>query len=567
MEIKELKINNFRGIKSLDWKINSRIVCLIGPGDSTKSTVLSSIALLFSPRWNVQISDLDFFKLDVSEIIEISAVITGFPKEFSQDNKFGLFHCFWNKEESVHVLEKPGDQPALEITFRVDKTLEPNWVVRNLDSGEEKPITAGEREKLFVAELGMYISRDLSWGRFSGLTKLTGSKNTRSSSVALAEITRLARDSFSPSDFNDLENALDELKEVVINFGVEPKGELTPGLDPRELSIGAGLITVRAGGIPLNVHGLGTKRLFTMAIYHAIAEEGAVFLLDEVETGFEPFRLRKLLNNLKNSPTSQSFITTHSVTPILELADDGIFIVRNNAGCTTINPLAKELVPFARTMPEALLSKVIIVCEGKTEWGILRPINDYWSKSKKELDFGTSGVEPAFHNKYGGSNSHQQAELLSQAGFVTAFFGDSDRDTNPTFEELEELGVGVFTWPGGICTEQRICLDVPYEGLHEMVNLAVECGTHLRDIYSNIKPKLIKHEIHIDNFEELWTIGNELVIRETLGDAFKSLNCFKKDDRSLQLGNLLVDYLDYMVDTPTRGTLDELIMWCHEQSS
>lgn len=567
MEIKELKISNFRGIKSLDWKINNRIVCLIGPGDSTKSTVLAAISLLFSPRWNVPITDVDFFDLKVDQTIEINGVITGFPIEFSQDSKFGLYHCFWNEKELVHVKEEPNDELALNIVFRVDKTLEPIWFVKNLNTEQEKSISASDRERLFVAELGFYAERDLSWGRYSGLTKVTGRKNTQSSSVALAEITRAARNSFESGRFVELKNALDGLREVLKGFGVEPKGELTPGLDPREMSINSGIITAHDSGIPLNVSGLGSRRLVTMAIYRSLAEDGAIFLIDEIETGFEPFRLRKLLNNLKESTTSQSFFTSHSVIPIIELAENGIFIVRNNAGNITINKLDKELVPFARVMPEALLSKVIIICEGKTEWGILRSVNSYWSKNKRELDFGTSGVEPSHHKNIGGSASHEQAEKLCKSGFITAFFGDSDRDTTPTFDELRQIGVGVFTWPDGLCTEQRICLDIPFEGLQELIELAISCGTERVNILRDINSQLKNIDEDMEEIDDLRTISDTELIRKILGNVVNSCKSFKENDHGILLGELLVKYLDQMKIKPTYITLNQLIEWTHEQSS
>ena len=566
MEIKELKITNFRGIKSLNWRIDSRIVCLVGPGNSTKSTILAAIALLFSPKWNVPISDVDFYNLEVDEFIEISAVITGFPKEFSQDNKFGLFHCFWNGKDLVHIKEEPNDVPSLVIVFRVDRTLEPTWYVKNLDTEEEKPISASEREKLFVAELGFYGGRDLSWGRYSGLTKLTGTKTTQNSAVALTEISRVARKSFEKENFSDLQNALDSLKDVLIGFGVESKGPLTPGLDPREMNISSGLITAHDNGIPLNVSGLSSRRLVTMAIYHSLAEDGAIFLIDEIETGFEPYRLRKLLDNLKETTNSQSFFTSHSVIPILELADNGIFIVRNKGGLITINQLDKELVPIGRAIPEVFLSRVIVMCEGKTEWGLLKSVNQYWSNKKRELEFGTSGVEPAYHKSFGGSAAPQIAELLKKSGFTTAFFGDSDCDTNPSHSKLSEIGVEVFIWPDNVCTEQRICLDIPKDGLKEMMSLAGEIKKN-DDILSNVKRMLSENGKDIDLSSEKWEVEDENQIRKILGKVFSKCGSFKDESHSIRLGELLLKYLDEMIDTPTYTTLNRLIEWSHDQSS
>ena len=60
MIIYHLKIENFRGIRTLDWHLNGRVLCLIGPNDSTKTTILDAIELVMLPRYNAQITDADF---------------------------------------------------------------------------------------------------------------------------------------------------------------------------------------------------------------------------------------------------------------------------------------------------------------------------------------------------------------------------------------------------------------------------------------------------------------------------------------------------------------------------
>ena len=57
--VRHVSIRNFRGIKALDWSVPTRLTCLIGPGDSTKTTVLDAVELALSPKWNVQIDDAD----------------------------------------------------------------------------------------------------------------------------------------------------------------------------------------------------------------------------------------------------------------------------------------------------------------------------------------------------------------------------------------------------------------------------------------------------------------------------------------------------------------------------
>ena len=54
MKVRKLAIKNFRGIKELDWVLPiGNIFCLIGKGDSSKSTILESIRYVFYPQWCV----------------------------------------------------------------------------------------------------------------------------------------------------------------------------------------------------------------------------------------------------------------------------------------------------------------------------------------------------------------------------------------------------------------------------------------------------------------------------------------------------------------------------------
>ena len=61
VKIRKVKIKNFRGVKELDWNLpNASIFCLIGKGDSSKSTILEAIRYAFYPQWNLTLVDSDF---------------------------------------------------------------------------------------------------------------------------------------------------------------------------------------------------------------------------------------------------------------------------------------------------------------------------------------------------------------------------------------------------------------------------------------------------------------------------------------------------------------------------
>ena len=69
--IRKVTIENFRCIRELTWLPSAGINCLVGPGDSGKSTVLNSIEFCLGARRNLQFTDADFHKLNVEESIRI----------------------------------------------------------------------------------------------------------------------------------------------------------------------------------------------------------------------------------------------------------------------------------------------------------------------------------------------------------------------------------------------------------------------------------------------------------------------------------------------------------------
>ncbi len=70
MKLTNIEIKNFRGIKnaSVFFPQESRIICLIGAGDSGKSTLLTAIEWALWPSWSliaIDISDPAFEELEV----------------------------------------------------------------------------------------------------------------------------------------------------------------------------------------------------------------------------------------------------------------------------------------------------------------------------------------------------------------------------------------------------------------------------------------------------------------------------------------------------------------------
>ena len=63
MRIRQICIRNLRGIREFDWVVPDKtLFCLIGRGDSTKSTILEALRRAFYPQWNLTFDDADFYQ-------------------------------------------------------------------------------------------------------------------------------------------------------------------------------------------------------------------------------------------------------------------------------------------------------------------------------------------------------------------------------------------------------------------------------------------------------------------------------------------------------------------------
>ncbi len=165
MRIKHVEVRNFRGIKSLSWTVKGDFNCIIGPGDTCKTTILTAMDLALSPRSGMSFDDSDFFNQDVSEDIVIQITLADWDEEqpdirrLFQESKFGQFKC--GIADSGPLPEPGPDVPvAISISLRVDESLEPKWfVVKGRDEGEDqdrKPIYAAERAVLGLSRIDIF---------------------------------------------------------------------------------------------------------------------------------------------------------------------------------------------------------------------------------------------------------------------------------------------------------------------------------------------------------------------------------------------------------------------------
>ena len=119
MRIVQIEIRNFRGIRKLDWNPLPGMNCLIGPGYSTKTTILDAIDLALNPRTNYLADDTHFYNLDLTTSATVTVTLVDMPPDFYSDRRYGLHLRGWN-DTTKTLFDEPGDGLADALSIRVE---------------------------------------------------------------------------------------------------------------------------------------------------------------------------------------------------------------------------------------------------------------------------------------------------------------------------------------------------------------------------------------------------------------------------------------------------------------
>ena len=168
-----LHIENFRGIKRFDHTFKDGLTCIIGRGDSGKSTILEAISSVLSASYSLQFNDGDFYNCDVSKPIVIQVVITELNEEILR--KLGNHIIGIKDGEIIESMldEKAIDaEEAVRIELRVKKDLEPEWALLGVSGTEPRPIRASERELFNCFYISDYNDRHFTLSKGTPLSSL-----------------------------------------------------------------------------------------------------------------------------------------------------------------------------------------------------------------------------------------------------------------------------------------------------------------------------------------------------------------------------------------------------------
>ncbi|TKB87868.1 MAG: DUF2813 domain-containing protein, partial [Nitrospira sp.] len=435
MKIRHMEIRNFRGIKSLSWHVRGDFNCIIGAGDACKTTILTALDYALSPRITLTLDDADFFNQDVTQDIVIQVTLAEWNesdleiRDFFCESKFAQYKCGLTEAGPIPEPQISG-VVAISLSLRIDKSLEPKWsIVKGRDEGEEqdkKPIYAVDRAVLKLSRLDLFSDFHFSWGRNTILTRLSSENSVNLNSV-LSTLSREMRQS-NVSGHESIvacQTVADTIKKEAENTGVK-LASLSPKIDVQRQSMTAGAISLHDNNVPLRHKGNGSKRLIAAAMQIKLHDGKNIALIDEIEVGLEPHRIRGLIHRLRKSD-QQIFTTTHSPVVIRELntAESELYVCRcDTAGTVTLESMGTvpDIQGQVRTNAEAFLGSKIVACEGLTEIGCLRAYDLYrWDENSPPV----WSLATSYFNCNGGGNIKLVCPKLLQLGYRTAVVCDN----------------------------------------------------------------------------------------------------------------------------------------------
>ena len=476
MFITNLEIEHFRGIQkgNIPFPLDSRVICMIGAGDSTKSTILKAIEWVFWPSWNLIACDNDFYGCDTSTPIIIRGTFKEIPPKLISEDKYGLYlrkpHVLLNPD----INDEPEDEGdfCLTIQLTIDSTLEPKWdVVCNRK--EARPISHSDRKLLSVSNVGNNCAKDMVWGKYSVLQKYADAKGVLhdAHTAALREIA-------SHADLRALDDVGETLISVGQQYGVDFEAQIRNKMFIQNGSFSSS-VGLFDGDTPLNQKGTGSQRLLSMGLNIQASDGNTLLVIDEVESGLEPYRLCSLINEFRTTHTDagQVIMTTHSPIAVAECTIGELLVVQSKAGETKVFQLKRNdtnadavMQAQIRRNAGAFLCKRLIVCEGKTEIGFVRAMDTFLTKSKS-YRMAYKGVGTA---DGGGDTIFTCANTLRSCGYEVCLLLDADLPKDEAKKSaLRQSGTAVFDWDKPNALEEQIFSDIPSDIATKLISIVV----------------------------------------------------------------------------------------------
>ena len=534
-KIYSLSIKHYRGIENLQQVFGrTNCVVLIGRGDSGKTTLLKAISSVLSPIWNMSFSDYDFTNMDTSIPIQIEVILTDIPEDLLDMKRYGEYFQLMKDDgtidPSIEDEAVDHDSIVLKIRLTVTETLEPSWEVISDREIGNKAINATDRSKFNMFMVSDYIDNHFSYTKgsplYSAIKNSLEKKDKTNLEHRIVEIGRNLYDSVKNlKPFDEFKETSEKIKKDAQALGLTIS-DLTTLLEFKSNTYSESNIVLHSSNIPYRLNGKGSKRLLSLAIQYGLAENGGLVLIDEIEQGLEPDRVRNLTRKLARLNDGQVFITTHSRDVVLEPSAKQIFLMRKNED--KLFSFDDELQGKLRSKPEAFFARRIICCEGATEEGIIRAISDDLQE-KRGYGIAVQGI--VHIDSGGGDKFYTMAMSLKKCKFDVLVFCDDDNKDIKKSKQAADDQIKSVRCKDGYSIEEQLFEDLPWNCICHLVEYVINENLSSNAIFP-IEGQPYK------TLDELMSIDTDKqkILRPLLGKKAKQYSWYKRIDHGEFIG-------------------------------
>lgn len=544
------------------------ICCLIGVGDSAKTTVLDAVEAALSPRW-MTFNEADFHHANTAEDIEVEVKIGELSRALLSDGRFGLYLRGLSPTGGLNDEPEDADTPVLTVRLSVDATMEPVWSLVCDRYPVPRILSNRDRAMFCLVRLAGDEARHLTWAQGSVLSKMTEANDE--TAQMLAHAYRSARQSANLSSIPELAQAAASAETAARSLGAYINQAYCPDLELGRGGFNSSSIALHDGSVPLRLAGLGTRRLATLAVQRSAISEGAIVLVDELEQGLEPHRVLGAMAQLKkwqkeaekaHLAKGQILMTTHSDVVLAELPPPSLFIVSRSPEAVADIKHALASGDISRVLkgaPRALFARKILLCEGATELGMMLGLRERYPDRHDGVPIEQLGAAII---DGGGSAGPPLALALRALGYEVGLFRDSDRKLDAHFAtKLQVQGVRVIEYGGGLNTERAVfqsATDAQIDGLLDLVVGFISEPTlvdHLEKTFEGLDVDAC--------FCDWDLVGSSPDLRLRLSDLAAEKSWFKNAERGRAISALVMQIIDNPHVSPIGICLRTVESWLY----
>lgn len=457
----------------------------------------------------------------------------------------------------------------MTLRLRVEGDLEPSWSLfsdRAEAQGLSRNLSWADRARLAPTRIGAFADLNLCWRRGSVLNRL--SEERPDASAAIVKASREARAAFGDDAKEQLGDTLKIVADTAKHLGIPVGDEVKAMLDMHSVSVSGGTIALHSeAGIPLKGLGIGSTRLLIAGLQRMAAQSASIILIDELEHGLEPHRIMRLLGSIGAKEADaplQAFLTTHSPVALRELGGHQLYVMRGPVDHHDIMEVGTDsaVQGTIRLYPDAFLATSVIVCEGATEVGFMRGLDQYF-ESQGRVSIAALGVALVDAGGGGPNDAYRRAAPMRSLGYRTAVLRDDDQ--KPAAENHQAFidgGGAVFTWRDDRCLEAELFMCLSDNAVAKLIDLAIEL--HGEDVISgHIQSRAANGETLIGIQTDAPTCGYSLQTRVVLGNAssIRKKGWFKQLGWMEQAAREIVGPDLQSADTYFRSAVETVFTW------